>query len=385
MSCSLRTLALACALLAAWPAAVTAQIITQISAVGPDSPEPWTQAGDDPLAASVGTVFTITGTGFGGLSGTAKPKVFLTDPAKPKQKFALKVTGFSDTEVVAELKKARPVVLDLTLAAKGKGLVAAVAEGAVAGVLPDFTVDGPGTPDSVVTLAAAVGFGTAKGKLRVNGKPVKVLAWTPETVTFTTPKKLHDGLFTLTVANKLGTGVSENGLYGFVMADSGLDVGGPDRFSVKAGSKLLKAGTGFFDLLPLYDEGSEPPTLLVSAVVQTSDPLTGKPGITIAVKFPVNLETAEFPFAIEADPEGLLQLSETPAGAFFPDAGWSTEGEGDDYVVVLHSYEQNDGTGGLQLHGTFAGKLQRTLGSSGKPVLVFSKGDFKITVEPEGS
>ena len=364
-----------------------AQAITEVTAALPDAPAPWTMPGDDALPVSVGSQLTITGSGFGGLTGTAKPKVFLVDPSAPKKKYALKVLSFSDDTILAEVKKAKVAALDLTVQPKGKGLAALVAAGAIGGAAPDFAKPAAAGPGAEVTLVPLVSFGSKQGKVRVDGKGAKVLSWTPEQVVFKAPTKLFDGLFTLEVTNKVGGGVSDEGPWAFEMAGSPVDVGGFDRCSAKLDKKKYGVVADPEDfltalsVLPIYDGGGTPPTLQLTGIVQQAvfgD--SGTPQITIDVVVPLDLGNDTFPRVVVGAADGYVDVVQS-AGLFGAMTTWTTAGQGDDYVVVLHSYDQNDLTQGLQLHGTFYANLVRTSGSDGKPTLVVTKGDFKTTIE----
>ena len=377
----------ALALALAFAPSAAAQAITAVEATLPDAPAPWTLPGDDALPVSVGSQLTISGSGFGGLTGAAKPKVFLVDPKVPKKKFALKVLSFSDDTIVAEVKKAKVSALDLTVQPKGKGLAALVAAGAIDGAAPGFSKPAAAGPGDEVTLVPLVSFGSKKGKVRVDGKGTKVLSWSAEGIVFKAPTKLFDGLFTLEVVNKLGSGQSDEGPWSFEMAGSPIDVGGFDRCSAKLDKKKYGVVADPEDfltalsVLPIYDGAGTPPTLQVTGIVQQAvfgD--SGTPQITIDVVVPLDLGNDTFPRVIVGDADGSVDVVQS-AGLFGAMTTWTTGGQGDDYVVVLHSYEQNDLTQGLQLHGTFYANLVRASGSDGKPQMVVTKGDFKATVE----
>jgi hypothetical protein len=155
-----------------------------------------------PVQASVGSVLTITGMGF----GTAKPKVFLTDGEN--KKYALKVTEFDDTHIVAEVKKA--VAGDLTLNVQPKGLDALTSPVTIQPPsIHDFldaamqdTITSAGVNTAFVITGEY--FGTKKGKIKIGGKAAKVLEWADDMIHVVMPKALANGEWTILLDNKTG-------------------------------------------------------------------------------------------------------------------------------------------------------------------------------------
>src|SRR5262245_36083767 len=68
----------------------------------------------DIIKSSIGTRLTVAGTGFGGLTGMSKPKVFINSAASPKKR-PLKVISFTDTELVCDIKSGAVGDFDLTI------------------------------------------------------------------------------------------------------------------------------------------------------------------------------------------------------------------------------------------------------------------------------
>jgi hypothetical protein len=343
----------------------------------------------DIIEASVGTQITIAGTGFAGLTGQSKPKVFMDSPEFPKNR-PMKVISFTDTELVCEVKSGVPGDFDVTIVAKGPFFPPLVAEDVVRVVPPVFEQPTPGVtgPGGLVTLHPfwdAQGFGIKKGKVKVGGKPAKVETWTADEISFLMPTKLPDGIHVVTVKNKVATSTVELGVedapYCLQMDGSAFDVGGPDRFSCKVGKKAYKVNGFLFVALTFIDAG--PPITVNINVTLTND----FPMRTMVVKFPIDLATATFPVIIHGSADGKLQMDESE---FFLDPEsnvWTTDfdGEGEnDWVVVLNSYEFNEETGGNQLAGSFSGHMVLDPLSDASPAEYdVTLGDFRVTVEPE--
>ncbi|HEX5012024.1 MAG TPA: hypothetical protein VFY71_16685 [Planctomycetota bacterium] len=367
------------ALLAA-PAA--AQAIASINGVAVPFADP-----ADIIESSIGTRLTIEGSGFGGLTGLSKPKVFINSVLVPKKR-PLKVISFTDTEVVADIKSGVVGDFDLTIQPKGKDLAPLVAEAVVRIVLPVFEQPTPGVtaPSGLVTLSAFEGpgtFGTKIGKVKVGGKKAKVESWTADEIVFLMPTKLADGLYVVEVKNKIGTSTVEPAVetqpYCLQMDGSAFDVGGPDRFSCKVGKKAYKASGQLFGILASVSEGP-PATVSVQAMVSSTVPYS-----TMLVVMPLDLATATFPVIIHGSSDGKVEFSQTDDFLGFDPTVWSTsfEGEGaNDWIVVLNSYDFNDETGANQLAGAFSGHLQLTSDSGSPASYDVTLGDFRVTVEP---
>ena len=174
-----------------------------------------------PAEGTLGTVLTIDGSGF----GTNKPKVFLLDPVTNK-KYVLKVTAYGDDSVTAEIKKVVAGTLDLVV--QPKGGVQIVEAAAFEGRAPAITgiVEQLGgaeltqaEPNQEFTVVGDF-FGTKKGKVKIGGKPAKVVSWTPggavgdglsgtDVAVLRMPAKLANGLWDIAFANKVGADEDE--------------------------------------------------------------------------------------------------------------------------------------------------------------------------------
>ncbi len=368
------------ALLLAAPAA--AQSIDSINGI----PVPFADPPNDIVLSSIGTQLTLVGSGFGGTTGLAKPKVFTSSVALPKHR-ALKVVSFTDTELVVQVKAGVPGDFDLTVQPKGADQAPLVADDAVRLVTPTFEQPSPAAagPGALVTLDPFFGpgtFGTKKGKVKVGGKKAKVMSWGADQVVFKLPAKLANGIYVVEAKNKIGTGTVEDGVaqapYCMEMEGSAFDVGGPDRFSCKVDKKKHAATGDLFSILAFY-ETDPMPQVTISAVIQA-----GFPQLSMTVVVPVDLELDTFPLVVPGSADGKVDLSETE-GLFELPTVWSTDfdGEGsDDWFVLLQSYEPNAETGGTQLAGTFVAGLQ-LVSAEGEPAAYeVTLGDFRVTVDP---
>ena len=341
----------------------------------------------DIIESSIGTRLIVAGTGFGGLTGITKPKVFINSALAPKKR-PLKVISFTDTEVVCDIKSGVVGDFDLTIQPIGPVFPPLVAEDVVRIVLPVFAQPTPGVtaPGGLVTLSAFAGpdnFGTKIGKVKVGGKKAKVESWTSSEIVFLMPEKLADGLYAVEVKNKIGTSTVELDVptqpFCLEMDGSAFDAGGPDRFSCKIGKKLYKATGDFLSIFTVTDPGP-PVTVTIQAALTT-----GFPSRSMVVKMPLDLETATFPVIIHGTPDGKLELIQTNDFLSLDTTVWSTafEGEGsDDWLVVLNSYDFNSETGGNQLVGAFSGHLLLTSEEGSPTNYDVTLGDFRVTLEP---
>jgi len=341
----------------------------------------------DIIESSIGTRLIVAGTGFGGLTGITKPKVFMNSALSPKKR-PLKVISFTDTEVVCDIKSGVVGDFDLTIQPIGPLFPPLVAEDVVRIVPPVFEQPTPGVtvPGGLVTLSAFAGpgtFGTKKGKVKVGGKKAIVTSWTADEIVFLMPTKLADGLYSVEVKNKIGTSTVELGVptqpFCLEMDGSAFDVGGPDRFSCKIGKKSYHASDSLFSIFSSTDPGP-PATVTVQATLTS-----GFPQRSMVVVMPLDLNTATFPVILHGSTDGRVDLNEVDELFDFDPTVWSTnfEGEGaNDWVIVLNSYEFNDETGGNQLAGAFSAHLLLTSETGTPSSYDVTLGDFRATVDP---
>lgn len=382
----MRTLFLA--LILALPAA--AQGITHIDGIE--------LAGDtfaDPAdirPASVGTQLVLDGSGFGGLTGTAKPKVWISSPEAPKKR-ALKVLAATDAQLTVEVKTGIPGDFDLTVQPKGKGLAALVATDVVRLLAPQFEEPNPpaAAPGALVTLSGLGGldaFGSKPGKVRVGGRKAVVESWSPGEIIFAMPAKLANGLYTVEVANKVAEATVDPELptapFALQMVDSTFDLGGPDRFSARLNGKKTVIEPSFLSGVGFVTFSAGPPAVTTLAL----NTVFGKP--TFTLRIPGDLGEMSFPLVVSGDPDGGLEVDVCTAASIFeclaPQPGdaasWTTQHGEDgahDYVFVLHGFDFNPETGGPQLVASFAGTLLRTEGGKAPLVYQLTQGDIRIT------
>lgn len=342
--------------------------------------------------ASIGTQLVLDGSGFGGLTGTAKPKVWISSAEAPKKR-ALKVLDATDAQLTVELKTGIPGDFDLTVQPKGKGLAALVATDVVRVLAPQFEEPNPpaAAPGDLVTLSGLDGldaFGSKKGKVLVGGKKAVVESWTPGEVIFFMPAKLANGLYAVEVVNKVAEATVDPELptapFALEMVDSSFDLGGPDRFSCKLNGKKTVAEPAILFGLGTVTFSPGPPQVTTIAL----NSVFGKPAVTLRI--PGDLGAMTFPRVVSGDPDGGLEVDLCAAASLFDcfapapnDFGsWTTQHGEDgahDYVFVLHGFENNPETGGPQLVASFAGTLLRTEGSKAPLVYQLTQGDIRIT------
>jgi hypothetical protein len=324
---TMRSILLACLLLAA---PIAAQSIDSINGV------PLDEVGI--VSASSGTQFSVQGSGFGGLTGLAKPKVFINSAMQPKKR-ALKVLEATDGELLVEIKTATAGDFDLTVQPKGKGLLPLVAEDVIRIVLPTFEAPSPEVvgPDGLVTLTGALGpetFGHKNGKVKVGGKAAKLVEWNADTIVFRMPTKLADGIYSVEVTNKIAKAVTVKQSAEITtplcltMDGSSFDVGGPDRFSCRLNNKKYAVDTGgFLGFLQMGVQytGEAPYDLTVFGNVQPGDP-----GRDVRVHVQLDLSTATFPLVIHGSDQGAITTTYTtmPQFLLIETTEWSTLNDG---------------------------------------------------------
>lgn len=156
-----------------------------------------------PGRGSVGTVFTLDGSGF----GMSKPRLSLTNAMSPKR-IPMKVLAFSDTQITAAVpgskRSLNAGVYDVVLEPRGAD-EPFILEGAIRldPPFPDTVTPTTLAPKATVVIDGT-NFGTKKGRVTVGGKPAKVTAWTDTSITAVLHKKTPAGAQTLFVENALG-------------------------------------------------------------------------------------------------------------------------------------------------------------------------------------
>ncbi len=155
-----------------------------------------------PDRGTVGTEFSITGSGF----GVKKGKVLLGTGTS-------KIMDWADDSIQCQLTRALPAgAYDLTIKPQTKGSSPMT-------ISDGFTVEAPGI-DSINPPRGSTGdeitvngsfFGTAKGRVTLGGKSCRVSKWTMDSATgeseiqFVVPKGLSSGTRELKVTNSVGS------------------------------------------------------------------------------------------------------------------------------------------------------------------------------------
>ena len=157
-----------------------------------------------PNEGTIGTQFTITGSGFGSIKG----RVLIG-------KTAPKIVQWTDSSIGCQLLKAlAPGTYDVTVQPKGASVI--VFRGGFSVVSPDISLVRPpgGSANDPITIYGLF-FGTQKGKVTLGGKSCKVLSWTMDPATgesqieFVVPKSLATGAAGLKVTNGVGSGTTD--------------------------------------------------------------------------------------------------------------------------------------------------------------------------------
>jgi len=153
-----------------------------------------------PNEGTIGTQFTISGSGFGSIEGKV-----LVGKAAPK------ILQWTDSSIECQLLKAlAPGIYDITVQPKGASVI--VSPGSFSVMSPDIGYVRPpgGSANDQITIYGLF-FGTPKGKVTLGGKSCKVLSWTMDPTTgesqieFVVPKGLTTGGTELKVTNEVGS------------------------------------------------------------------------------------------------------------------------------------------------------------------------------------
>ena len=192
-----------------------------------------------PGSGSVGTIVTITGTGF----GTAKRPVFLTSPETGSKKFALKVTSVSDTSIVATVVKGVVGSFDVNIKF---GAVTVTSADAFALLAPSITAGQSATADVGTSVVLdGTDFGSKPGKVFAAGKKATVESWTDTAITFDVPTTVVDGPVVVVVSNALG----DDAIPDFLTVTGSSVTFGKDKVTGKVGGKAFKPHIHFVFLI----------------------------------------------------------------------------------------------------------------------------------------
>jgi hypothetical protein len=334
-----------------------------------------------PGAGGPGVEITIDGNGFLN-GGTAKPKVFLRDPATLK-KTALKVTAFSDTQITAVFNKGLPGERDLVVLPKDGAEI--VSAGAFEVMLPDFVAVDSGNPQvdhaqpGAEVTANGDFFGTLKGSLRIGKKKAKVLTWADDAITFQMPPKLEDGFYSVSVKNRVGTDILS---FVIIVTGGQAKAHKPDTLGCKVGKAKFKLGVifGIPAIFTGFEANPDPPAPQVPTVnVTATSPPVGLVSNSIVLKFPFdpNVDAAQ-PLEV-GEPNGSIAYTEpeTGIGIF---TTWDTLAT-NAYSIVVYSFTAD------QFQGVYSGTLDydsnvSTAGTPENLVVKITKGKFRGTLPP---
>lgn len=308
---------------------------------------------------TTGTIFTITGSGF----GTKKPKVELIDTELDKKAKGtnLKVTEFSDTSLTVEVKKAKAGEYGLRVRPKGKGIEPADS-------MQGFEIRAPmllevmdlgGTPNEEIELLAQF-VGNKKPKIKVGGKKTKVVSVVPaddeggpavEVITIKIPKSLANGTWPVEIFTKVGQDLEESLV---TVTGSNKPIGKVAFNAFINGSKLNAKGKG----LAIESTG-------VGVAISANQ---FKKGNTkqLVLNFPFVPDVTELPITFTGFPNdvSMILFSDGKIVNGVPDITfWNHQ----TMSISLNAYS------GGQLAGTFSG----TLTSAGEPN-VEVEGDFVL-------
>lgn len=305
-----------------------------------------------PASGSIGTRITISGAGF----GEKAPKVWMTQDGS-KKKTRLKIVSANDTEIVAEVKKAKLGVYDINVQKKEKNALLMRVDDAFEVPMPSFDDVSPagGAPEITPGGSATIegdDFGIRKPKLKVGGKKAKVTAFDDDSITFVVPKVLHDGAHSIELRNKVGTVTVPAGL---PVSGSSKTIGSPDTASYRVDKKKVSVG-GFLALLVTSADGA----------TEVSAAQEGLPSYQLVLELPVATLDESVPAAFVGDPDATIRLIYNE-GLFGPQTIWES-GDGIDEMIRIQSVA--DGVATIE----FEGELTRTSGEFGKASVTISQG-----------
>ena len=154
-----------------------------------------------PDEGTIGTEFTITGSGF----GTTKGKVLIGNVAP-------KILEWTDSSIRCQLVKSPHLgTYDVTIQPKGASPIVIESGFTIAVPEIDSVEPSSGTANEQITVIGFY-FGTKKGKVLLEGKNCKVASWmmAPSTgeseIQFIVPKGISSGVHEMEVINGVGSG-----------------------------------------------------------------------------------------------------------------------------------------------------------------------------------
>ncbi len=242
---------------------------------------------------ALGTELTIEGSGF----GTAKPKAFLDFEG---QLYALKVTEFDDTHIVATVKKGTLGTHVLRVRPKGSTedftFDSIVLEAPAIDELQDALSFDPITEASPNEEFYITGdfFGVKKNKIFIGGKKAKVISWAMTGILLQMPKSLPNGLKDILLKSKLGTDEDET----ITMVGSLVKIG-------KVGLTVtIGSGAGAETIKFKYAGGAVEEGLLIFGGSTTGDPIR-----QVAFTIPFDIDSDTAPLEIDSTGNAAMLVS----------------------------------------------------------------------------
>lgn len=306
------------------------------------------------ISPSSGTVGSVVSIDYTGDVGKGKFKVWLTlvgDTSKKAKKYKAKVVDAVMTEdgavIEAQLKKVVYGTFDVHVQAKVKGQEPTVASSAFTGV-PPTVMSGPtpatASPGEEVSMTV-MDAGDKRPKLVIGGKKAKAQLDGEQgglqTITFSIPKSLPNGVWPIEIATKAGT------------ADAGVSVEVTGS-SKKLGKAFLTAEVGGQTLkykgkkLSITNVGNSLQILATSLTNPSKS-------ITIIVPFVEVGTFTQFTLPVGAS-IAYAEVSVGGGGGSFSSKTWQTNTPPIEVVITSVS--------GGQFAGTFSGTLVSTGGDA---------------------
>jgi IPT/TIG domain-containing protein len=313
-----------------------------------------------PGEGTIGTLATISGTGFRPSGSPAANVVLWNDLTKKKH--VPKIVSLSDTQVVFELTTGSAGPLDVILLRDGVPLAVAQDAFTVRAPRIEWISDSSAESGDTVTVYGTF-FGKKKGKVRVGGKVAKVESWSGTVITFAMPKYLSTGPHDLEVRNAVGAHVKPDA-FGKSESEPGGVVG---SLRATVAGKAFEVDGSMVVCKYLPNAG---PALWITAT---------RPGAipeTLTLNFVYDLEDNEvLPRSYGGSGLGSVSFTETADSGGVPSVtAWSTAGQGDRYCLCV--LKKN----GTTIQGVFSATANLTSGS-GTATRKIEHGEFTVTVK----
>ena len=279
--------------------------------------------------ATIGTEFTITGTGF----GTSKPKVALSEGGEAVKKTTLKVLSNSDTSITVSVSKAFAGTFNVLVTPKSQAPVESMDTIDIVGPSVDDVEAGVFAPGQQATMM--VEYASTKATVTVGGLKAKVVSIEPvdtagdgepqdiSTVTFEVPKKIANGEWAVAYSNGVGADIGSTGLS---VSGSDADLGKVTITCSVNGGKAVKA-------TPDVDASLAGPTIVRGE----------KKSSRIILELPFVLGTDAAPQTYSEGPAA-IRFEDTSTGDVYASAD-------DEFLILVSAAE------GTLVAGAFGGTL----------------------------